>query len=130
MTATRDKFGRPIVAVTGMGVITSLGAGLAENWSKLTAGQSGLSTITRFPTDGLKTTVAGTVDFVAVDPFTSTDLASGSPISPPRKRSANPASAPRVTSPARYSWRSRRSKPNGPRANSSPRQSAAMRDRL
>ncbi|TAH69369.1 MAG: beta-ketoacyl-ACP synthase [Rhodopseudomonas palustris] len=74
MTATRDKFGRPIVAVTGMGVITSLGAGLAENWSKLTAGQSGLSTITRFPTDGLKTTVAGTVDFIAVDPFTSTDL--------------------------------------------------------
>jgi 3-oxoacyl-[acyl-carrier-protein] synthase II len=74
MTATRDKFGRPIVVVTGMGVVTSLGAGLAENWTKLTAGESGLRTITRFPTDGLKTTVAGTIDFIDVEPFTSTDL--------------------------------------------------------
>ncbi len=32
---------------------------------KLTAGESGIRTITRFPTDGLKTTIAGTVDFVA-----------------------------------------------------------------
>ena len=63
MTATRDKFGRPIVVVTGMGVITSLGAGKADNWTKLTAGESGIRTITRFPTDGLKTTIAGTVDF-------------------------------------------------------------------
>ena len=30
----RDGAGRPIVAVTGMGVITSLGAGKAENWQK------------------------------------------------------------------------------------------------
>ena len=27
MAATRDKTGRPIVVVTGMGVVTSLGAG-------------------------------------------------------------------------------------------------------
>ena len=27
MSAPRDKFGRPIVVVTGMGVVTSLGAG-------------------------------------------------------------------------------------------------------
>jgi 3-oxoacyl-[acyl-carrier-protein] synthase II len=32
MTARRDKFGRPIVVVTGMGVITSLGAGKADGW--------------------------------------------------------------------------------------------------
>ncbi|HSJ40107.1 MAG TPA: beta-ketoacyl-ACP synthase, partial [Xanthobacteraceae bacterium] len=74
MTATRDKFGRPIVVVTGMGVVTSLGAGKADNWTKLTAGESGIRTITRFPTDGLKTTLAGTVDFVAVEPFSSTGL--------------------------------------------------------
>ncbi|MDB5503608.1 MAG: beta-ketoacyl synthase [Tardiphaga sp.] len=74
MTATRDKFGRPIVVVTGMGVVTSLGAGKTDNWKKLTAGESGIRTITRFPTDGLKTTMAGTVDFVPVDPFSSTDL--------------------------------------------------------
>jgi 3-oxoacyl-[acyl-carrier-protein] synthase II len=74
MTATRDKFGRPIVVVTGMGVVTSLGAGKADNWTKLTAGESGIRTITRFPTDGLKTTLAGTIDFVAVEPFSSTGL--------------------------------------------------------
>ncbi len=75
MIATRDKFGRPIVVVTGMGVVTSLGAGKAENWKKLTAGESGIRTITRFPTEGLKTTMAGTVDFIPVEPFSSTDLA-------------------------------------------------------
>ncbi len=74
MTVTRDKFGRPIVVVTGMGVVTSLGSGKADNWTKLTAGESGIRTITRFPTDGLKTTMAGTVDFVPVEPFSSTDL--------------------------------------------------------
>lgn len=74
MTATRDKFGRPIVVVTGMGVATSLGAGKTDNWAKLTAGQSGIRTITRFPIDGMKTTMAGTIDFMPVDPFSSTDL--------------------------------------------------------
>ena len=74
MTAIRDKFGRPIVVVTGMGIVTSLGTGKTDNWKKLTAGESGIRTITRFPTDGLKTTMAGTVDFVPVDPFSSTDL--------------------------------------------------------
>ena len=74
MTATRDKFGRPIVVVTGMGVVTSLGAGKDDNWAKLCAGQSGIHTITRFPTDGLRTTMAGSVDFLKVDPFSSTDL--------------------------------------------------------
>ncbi|MDB5629114.1 MAG: beta-ketoacyl synthase [Tardiphaga sp.] len=74
MTSTRDKFGRPIVVVTGMGVVTSLGAGKTDNWAKLCAGESGIRTITRFPTEGLKTTMAGTVDFVLVDPFSSADL--------------------------------------------------------
>jgi 3-oxoacyl-[acyl-carrier-protein] synthase II len=75
MTATRDKFGRPIVVVTGMGVVTSLGAGKTDNWKKLTAGESGIRTITRFPTDGLKTTMAGTVDFIPIEPFSSPLLA-------------------------------------------------------
>lgn len=74
MTATRDKFGRPIVVVTGMGVVTSLGAGKSDNWAKLSAGESGIRTITRFPTDGLKTTMAGAIDFIPVEPFSSTVL--------------------------------------------------------
>src|SRR6201991_645217 len=74
MTAKRDKFGRPIVVVTGMGVVTSLGAGKADNWAKLSAGESGIRTITRFSTDGLKTTMAGTVDFFPIEPFSYTIL--------------------------------------------------------
>jgi len=69
MTSVRDNKGRPIVVVTGMGVVTSLGSGKEENWQKLTAGQSGIHAIKRFPTDGLKTSIAGTVDFVAADPL-------------------------------------------------------------
>jgi 3-oxoacyl-[acyl-carrier-protein] synthase II len=70
----RDKGGRPIVVVTGTGVVTSLGAGKVDNWSKLVAGQSGIRTITRFATEGLKTTMAGTVDFVPVEPLVAPAL--------------------------------------------------------
>ena len=59
-TARRDKAGRPIVAITGMGIVSPLGTGKAENWEKLTGGVSGIRAITRFPTDGLRTTIAGT----------------------------------------------------------------------
>jgi 3-oxoacyl-[acyl-carrier-protein] synthase II len=52
-----------------MGVVTSLGAGKDENWRKLTAGESGIKSITRFPTGGLKTSIAGTVDFIEVEPI-------------------------------------------------------------
>jgi 3-oxoacyl-[acyl-carrier-protein] synthase II len=74
MAASRDKFGRPIVVVTGMGIVTSLGAGKEDNWTKLTSGESGIRTITRFPIDGLKTTMAGTIDFVTAEPSSSTAL--------------------------------------------------------
>lgn len=57
-----DHRGRPIVAVTGMGLVTPLGFGVAANWAALLAGTSGIRRITRFPTDHLRTTIAGTVD--------------------------------------------------------------------
>ena len=69
MASSRGTNGRPVVVVTGMGVITSLGAGKADNWAKLTAGESGIRRITRFGNEGLRTTIAGTVDFVQVEPF-------------------------------------------------------------
>ena len=62
--AHTDKFGRPVVVVTGIGLITSLGQGKADNWRRLTAGESGIHTITRFPIEGMRTTIAGTVDFL------------------------------------------------------------------
>jgi 3-oxoacyl-[acyl-carrier-protein] synthase II len=66
--ATKDKSGRPIVVVTGIGVVSSLGAGKIDNWAKLTAGESGIRAITRFPTEGLKTRIAGTIDFLGEQP--------------------------------------------------------------
>ncbi len=65
-SAYRDHLGRPIVAVTGVGIITSLGQGLKDNWASLTSGKSGIHDINRFPTDGLSTRIAGTVDFIDI----------------------------------------------------------------
>jgi len=70
----KDAKGRPVVVVTGMGVVTSLGQGKADTWSALTAGTSGIRQISRFPTAGLKTTIAGTVDFVPAEPFCAAQL--------------------------------------------------------
>ncbi len=64
MTNMTDHKGRPIVAVTGIGVITSLGAGKQENWNALTSGKSGIHSISRFPVNELSTTIAGTVDYL------------------------------------------------------------------
>jgi len=74
MPSHHDSAGRPIVVVTGMGMVTSLGAGKDDNWKKLTAGQSGIKAISRFATEGLKTRFAGTVDFVQADPLTAPEL--------------------------------------------------------
>lgn len=75
MSRHTDKRGRPVVAVTGLGVLTSLGQGCGDNWQALTGGVSGIRRITRFPTEGLKTTIAGTVDFVSVAEPSAPELA-------------------------------------------------------
>ncbi|SJM33871.1 beta-ketoacyl-ACP synthase [Mesorhizobium delmotii] len=64
MTNLNDHMGRPTVAVTGIGVVTSLGVGKADNWAALTAGKSGIHPITRFPVDHLNTRISGMVDFL------------------------------------------------------------------
>jgi 3-oxoacyl-[acyl-carrier-protein] synthase II len=73
-SATRDSKGRPIVAVTGIGIVTSLGVGKADNWAKLSGGVSGIRRISRFPTGGLRTTIAGTVDAVYRDSMSPAEL--------------------------------------------------------
>ncbi|MBY0251465.1 MAG: beta-ketoacyl-ACP synthase [Methylobacterium organophilum] len=65
----RDARGRPLVAVTGLGVVSSLGQGQANTWAAMTEGRSGIHTIARFPTDNLRTRIAGTVDFLDTDPL-------------------------------------------------------------
>jgi 3-oxoacyl-[acyl-carrier-protein] synthase II len=67
MAKDTDHLGRPVIVVTGMGLLTSLGQGQADNWKALTAGVSGIRRISRFPVEGLRTTIAGTVDFVSVE---------------------------------------------------------------
>src|ERR1700722_981492 len=74
MARYRDQGGRPIVVVTGMGVVTSLGVGTADNWRQLSTGCSGIHAITRFETDGLKTRIAGTIDFVPIERLSSPEL--------------------------------------------------------
>ncbi len=71
--AFTDHLGRPLVAVTGMGIVTSLGRGKQDNWAALTSGTSGIHAVTRFPTEGLSTRICGTVDFMDV-PQVSSEL--------------------------------------------------------
>lgn len=70
----QDHRGRPVVAVTGIGVVTSLGEGLDDNWAALTAGKSGIHRIKRFPIEHLRTTIAGTIDFIPYHPETAPAL--------------------------------------------------------
>ena len=68
------------VAVTGIGIVTSLGAGREENWRQLAAGRSGIRRIARFDTAGLRTTIGGCVDGLGLEspsaaPFISLAMA-------------------------------------------------------
>src|SRR5580704_643146 len=65
-----DHKGRPLVAVTGIGLITALGVGKAENWARMAKGEPGVRQISRFDTTGLRTKIAGTVDLDAREDFT------------------------------------------------------------
>jgi 3-oxoacyl-[acyl-carrier-protein] synthase II len=75
MAPWRDKAGRPVVVVTGSGLVTALGTGKIDNWKRLTMGESGIRTITRFATDCFKTKIAGTIDFLSVEPLSAPDMA-------------------------------------------------------
>src|SRR3984957_7054157 len=72
--AELDSRGRPIVVVTGTGVLTSLGNGKQDNGCERAACLSVIRRISRFPVSGLRTTIAGTIDFVPVDDISAPAL--------------------------------------------------------
>ena len=47
------------VVVTGLGTVNPLGNNVADTWKNACAGQSGIGQITKFDTEGYKTTIAG-----------------------------------------------------------------------
>jgi 3-oxoacyl-[acyl-carrier-protein] synthase II len=56
------------VVVTGLGVVSPLGTGVAKNWEALMQGRSGIDRITKFDASDLPTQIAGEVkDFNAED---------------------------------------------------------------
>ena len=56
------------VVVTGIGLVSSLGIGTEANWTALTAGRSGIDTITKFDASQFATRIAGEVR--GFDPLT------------------------------------------------------------
>jgi len=59
MTAARQP-----VAITGIGILTSLGEGRETNWRRLSGGESGIHRIGRFPIANMRTTIGGSIEFL------------------------------------------------------------------
>ncbi len=57
-----DTVQRPRVVVTGMGLITPVGIGVAASWEGMVAGRSGAGPITRFDASGFAVRIACQVD--------------------------------------------------------------------
>ena len=49
------------IVVTGLGIVCPLGVGVDNVWDRIVAGKSGIRKITEFPTDDLKSKIAGMV---------------------------------------------------------------------
>jgi 3-oxoacyl-[acyl-carrier-protein] synthase II len=63
------------VVVTGLGMVTPLGTGVAKNWEALLAGRSGIGPITRFDASQFPARIAGEVkDFNAEDWIEKKDI--------------------------------------------------------
>src|SRR5262249_34236447 len=55
------------IAITGVGLVTALGATREESWRRMVAGDCGIRPATVFDTEGYRSRVAGEVDIDAVD---------------------------------------------------------------
>ena len=57
------------IVITGMGLVTPLGAGVAGNWQRLLAAESGIGPITRFKVDDLPCRIGGEVPLDPAHPL-------------------------------------------------------------
>jgi len=55
------------IAITGVGLVTALGASREDSWRRMLAGDCGIRPTTLFDTEGYRSRVAGEVDIDAVD---------------------------------------------------------------
>jgi 3-oxoacyl-[acyl-carrier-protein] synthase II len=63
------------VVVTGLGLVSPLGTGVEKNWQALVAGRSGIRKLTRFPSEGFASRIAGEVpDFKGEDYIESKEI--------------------------------------------------------
>ena len=49
------------VVITGLGIVSPLGIGVAENWRNILAGKSGITRVTHFDATGYPSMIAGEV---------------------------------------------------------------------
>jgi 3-oxoacyl-[acyl-carrier-protein] synthase II len=57
----------PRVVVTGVGLVTALGADREDSWSRMLAGECGIGPITAFDAEGFRSKVAGEVPMAPID---------------------------------------------------------------
>ncbi len=63
------------VVITGLGIVSPLGVGVTSNWENITAGKSGIRTITQYDPDLTSVRIAGeAADFVPTDFFSAKEL--------------------------------------------------------
>jgi 3-oxoacyl-[acyl-carrier-protein] synthase II len=57
----KERIGRRVV-VTGLGLVTPIGTGVAESWKNLLQGKSGIRRITHFDTSSLPSKIAASIN--------------------------------------------------------------------
>lgn len=63
--------GKRRVVITGLGIVSPVGNNLEQNWANITAGKSGITSVTHFDTTDYPSTIAGEVSGLDVSEYLS-----------------------------------------------------------